>query len=92
MQMMAEHGLIDKWAKVYFESDRCSGAQATDANPTSLMDVTGPLMFLFAGVLLAAFTAAAELVVTALTRRQRHRPSDSSAQSEPGDSDPTPLI
>ena len=89
--MMAEHGLIDKWAKVYFESDRCSSAQATDANPTSLMDVTGPLMFLIAGVLLAALTAAAELMVTALTRRRRHRPSDSSAQAEPVDSDPTPL-
>lgn len=74
--MMAEHGLIDKWAKKYFASDHCSGSHATDANPMSLMDVTGPLMFLLAGVLLAVLALAAELSFSAVT----DRPSDVVAQ------------
>ena len=78
--MMAEHGLIDKWAKKHFASDHCSGSHATDANPMSLMDVTGPLMFLLAGVLLAVLALAAELTFAAVT----NRPSDVVAQQNRG--------
>ena len=69
--MMSEYGLVKKWATEHFGPDDCSGGNATDAMATSLMDVTGPIVFLVAGVLLATIVLAAEVFATAVRCRRQ---------------------
>ena len=70
--MMIEHGLVQKWSKVHFGPDHCSGGNGTDARATSLMDVAGPFVFLVAGSLVATTVLAAEVFFAAVwCRRQQ---------------------